>query len=106
MDLPLQGNYENIMDIRKECKSKGFPAHLFPFMIVISSSNYGVIEVGLKYHSHGQKLNKDGEKFPFSFGNILIVHEDTFHKSVLPVLWNEAFRVLILIGYTKELAYL
>ena len=35
LDLPLQGDYENIMDIGKECKLKGFPAHLFPFIIVI-----------------------------------------------------------------------
>ena len=48
LDLPLQGDYENIMDIGKEHKSKGFPAHLFPFIIVISLSKNGVIKVGSK----------------------------------------------------------
>ena len=94
------------MDIGKECKLKGFPAHLFPFIIAISLSKYGAIEVGLKYHSHGQKLKKDRKKLSISFGNILIFHADTFHKSVHLALWNEALRVSISIGYTKELAYL
>ena len=95
LDLQLQGDYESIMDIGKECISKGFPAHLFPFIIVIGLSKYGAIEVGLKYHSHGQKLRKDGKEFSILFGNILIFHADTFHKSVLPAPWNEALRVSI-----------
>ena len=66
------------MDIGKECKSKGFPAHLF--VIVISLSKYGVIEVGLKYHSNGQKLKTDGEQFSIVFGNTLIFHADIFHS--------------------------
>ena len=94
------------MDIRKECKLKGFPAHLFLFIIVVSLLNYGVIEVGLKYHSHGQKLKKDGKKISRMFGNTLIFCADMFHKSVLLAPWNEALRVSIWIGYTKELAYL
>ena len=63
LDLPLKGDSENILDIRKESKLKGFLLHLFPFIIVISLSNYGVIEVGLKYCSHGQMLKKDGQMF-------------------------------------------
>ena len=43
-DLPLHCNYENI--IRKEFKLRGFPAHLFPFIIVIGLSQHCVIEVG------------------------------------------------------------
>ena len=37
--------------------------------------------------------------FPLSFGNILIFHADTFHKSVLPSPWNEVLRVSISIAY-------
>ena len=84
----------------------GFPVHLFSFIIVISLSNYGVIELSSTYHSHGQMLKKGGKKFSLSVRNIVIFHADTFHKSVLPSLWNEVLRVSILIGYTEELAYL
>ena len=51
------------MVIRKESKSKEFPAHLLPLITVIGLSNYDAIEVGLKYCSHGQEPKKDGEKF-------------------------------------------
>ena len=71
------------MVIRKESKSKDFPAHLLPLITVIGLSYYDAIEVGLKYCSHGQEPKKDGEKFSISFRSILIFHAETFHKSVL-----------------------
>ena len=39
LDLPLQGDNENVMGIGKECKLKGLHAHLFPFIIVIGLLN-------------------------------------------------------------------
>ena len=106
MDLPLKVDVDNILDIEKEWKSKGFLPHLFPFIVMIGLLSYSVIEVGSKYHSPGQMLRKDGKKSSLKFGNILIFCADTFHKSVLPSPWDEVLRVSISIGYTKKLAYL
>ena len=72
MDLPLKGDADNILDVGKDCKSKGFLAHLFLFITVISLSSYRAIEVGSKYHSPGTILKKDRKKCSLAFGNILI----------------------------------
>ena len=102
LDLPLQGNYENIIYIEKSLV-EGLSCALVS-IYHLRSVKIWCNEVGLKYCSHGQKIKKDGEKFRNIL--LLIFHADTFHKSVLLALWNETLRVSVLIGYTKELAYL
>ena len=60
----------------------------------------------LKYQATGYSVKEDGHKCALKFGNALVFHPDTYHRSVIPHPWNEALRVSLSLVYMKRQAHL
>ena len=43
LDLLLEGPVEDAVNVRKQCRERDFPRHLFSFVIIIGLTKYGAI---------------------------------------------------------------